>query len=120
MDEFDKKIIEPLKYTKKFDEQKNKKIHEEVIKMYTKKTKRAKYITWLYLIGMLGAIFFLGFVYFKTESVKTMLTLGIVILILHETTVLTKLWWWVYSSRNSTLEELKKIQLQISELSKEN
>lgn len=98
------------------DEEKHERVMKEVCRMYQIKTKRAKYFTWAYLAAITAAILLCFLKFVATENVKTMLGMALLILILHEGTVLMKLWWWVYSSRNTTLETLKTLQLQLDRI----
>lgn len=98
------------------DEDKHERVLEEVCRMYQVKTKRAKYLTWGYLAAITVAILLCFLKFVATDNVKTMLGTVLIILILHEGTVLMKLWWWVYSSRNATLETLKAVQIQLDRM----
>jgi len=98
------------------DEKKHERVMEEVCRMYQSKTKRAKYFTWAYLAAITAAILLCFLKFVTTDNVKTMLEMVLLILILHEGTVLMKLWWWVYSSRNTTLETLKTLQIQLDRI----
>lgn len=98
------------------DEGKHERVLEEVCRMYQVQTKRAKYLTWGYLAAITVAILLCFLKFAETDNVKTMLGMVLIILILHEGTVLMKLWWWVYSSRNATLETLKAVQIQLDRM----
>ena len=99
-----------------YDESKHAKAVEEAVKMYQEKNRRTCWLTWGYLVAATVAILALFAGLMAATSVKMMFVYALLILIFHECTVLMKLWWWVYSSRNTTLAELKKLQLQVAEL----
>ncbi len=116
MEKLDKQIRTVFEQDFKYDENRHATSIKEVVKMYRKRTKIAKYVTWAYLFFATGLILFCFWQFFRTDNMKTMILMAIVILILHEVTILMKLWWWVYSSRNATLESLKTIQYQLNEI----
>ena len=120
MDDFDRGLIEVFSQTPKYNEQGHEDMLQEVSRMYQTKTRRAKYFTWASLVLATGLILLCFWLLSRTDDIKTMLFLAVLILIFHEGTVLMKLWWWTYSSRNLTLETLKEIQLQLCKMEAAN
>ena len=99
-----------------FNEYKHISILQEVMSMYASKTKTAKIIARAGNILSAIIILFCFWQLAETESIKTMIYMAVFILIFYETTILLKLWWWTVSSRNTILETLQEMQLQIAEM----
>lgn len=52
----------------------------------------------------------------RAEDVRGMLGWAVLILIMYESTVLMKLWYWVVHTRISVQKDLKELQLQLAAL----
>lgn len=114
--ELDKQLTNMFAHNASYNKQKHKEMLQEVMNMYASKTRWAKYIT---IVGNIIAVVVIVACFWQfaqTESMKTMLYMAIFILIFYETTILMKLWWWTVSSRNTILQTLKEMQLQIAEM----
>jgi len=70
----------------------------------------------VYLVALVLVIIALIALYTCTSSIKDCLLYGIGILIMFESTVLMKLWYWVMHSKIATVREIKLVQLSIAEL----
>jgi fatty acid desaturase len=114
--ELDTQLRDMFAHHANYNQQKHEKMLQEVTNMYTSKTRLAKYLTHAINLVALIVMIFCLWQFSQTENVKTMLYMAIFILIFYETTVLMKLWWWTVSSRNTILQTLKEMQLQIAEL----
>ncbi len=113
---FDEELFKLVAQGTPYDQQKHEKMLQEVTMKYKVKTNKAKYLTWAYL-AVCTSLILLGFQqFFRTDDIKKMIFIMTLIIIFHSGTVLMKLWWWTYSSRNAVLEELKTIRLQLAEM----
>lgn len=115
-DQLDTELREMFTGEAPYNDKQHKQMMKEVTIMYKTKTRRAKYLAWGCLASTTGIILLCVWQFMQTNDIKTMLLMTILILIFHEATVLMKLWWWTYSSRNMTMETLKEIQVQLAEL----
>lgn len=85
--------------------------------MFDKKLKRVKPATQISLVVPVVLIIYSFHLFSQSQNTKDMLVHTIIILILAESTVLVKLWYWVLNAKYGMLKEIKQLQLQIAELS---
>jgi hypothetical protein len=116
MDEFEKTIRKTLSDTGKFDAAKAETSRKEIVQMFDKKLKRVKLTTQISLLVLAVLIIYSFHLLSQSQNTRDMLVHTIIILILAESTVLMKLWYWVLNAKYGVLKELKQLQLQIAEM----
>jgi len=116
MDEFEKTIRKTLSDTDKFDAAKAETLRKETIQMFDKRLKKVKLTTQISVLVLAGMIIYGFYRLSHSQNTTEMFTSAILILILSQSTVLMKLWYWVLNSKYGVLKEIKQLQLQIAEL----
>jgi hypothetical protein len=116
MDEFEKAIGATLHNRGKFNATKAETLRKETVQMFDKKLKIVKIITWAFLL--VDALIMVGLAgsFAAAKSPKVLIILAVIFLVVYNSTILMKLWYWVLNAKYSMLKEIKQLQLQIAEL----
>lgn len=91
-------------------------IKHRIIEAFARKQKSVFSLMTVYLVALVLVIIALIALFISTPNIKDCLLYGIGILIMFESTVLMKLWYWVMHSKIATVREIKLVQLSIAEL----
>ncbi len=92
-------------------------LSQMVVRTFEERQRKVKHVMYAYLAGLMVFLLFLFYLYFNTTDLRACLLLAVAMLIVFEGTVLMKLWFWVLHSKLSTLREIKRLQVQLAELS---
>lgn len=91
-------------------------LNRRVVETFARKQRGFFQLMTVYLVAMTLVMLVLFALYQSTTDLKQCLLLGIVILIMFESTVLMKLWYWTMHGKIVTVREIKLLQLAIAEL----
>ena len=116
MDEFKKTIRKVLSDKVKLDSKKADALRKETIQMFESKLKKVKFITWIFLAIDIAIMIGLAHCFFAAEKTKVLIMLAVAFLIVYESTVLIKLWYWIINTKLNLMKEVKHLQLQIAEM----
>ncbi len=116
MDNFDQHLVQALRHEQDYDDNRSDSVQKEVVQMFHNKKRFAAILTWIWLVIAPIVILSLIWYFFQTTNIKAMLLCVMIVLIIHESTVLMKLWYWAIDTKTSVLKEIKQLQLQIGEL----
>ena len=89
---------------------------QEQLKAFDAKLRKSKYFLYGYMVIVVAALVFCGREFFRATSVKSMLMNAVGVLIMYESTVLMKLWYWIVNTKLNLQKDMKELQLQIAEL----
>ncbi len=84
---------------------------------FARKRKWLVWITWGFLWFEFACIAFFFMLFAQTSNTKTLIALGVLIIVSVEGTVLMKLWYWVVHTRLLLVREVKEMRLELAELS---
>jgi hypothetical protein len=116
MNNLENELKEVLSSKKELNTAKAETLRKEVVQMFDKKLKRVKLTTQISVLALVAIIIYGFYCLGHSQSTKGMFTNAIVIVILAQSTVLMKLWYWVLNAKYAVLREIKQLQLQIAEM----
>ena len=116
MDNLENELKKVLSTEGRFDTAKAEIIRKETVQMFEEKLKRVKAITWAFLVIDAVIMYALAKSFLRSEDTKTTIMLAVIFLVVYESTVLIKLWYWIMNNKLNVLKEIKQLQLQIAEL----
>lgn len=116
MDNFEKDLKKVFEKNGDFDVARSESLRKEIVQMFDKKLKKVKLVAQLGVLILAAIIIYDFYCLSHSQNIKETIVHAIVILILAESTLLIKLWYWVLNAKYGVLKELKQLQLQIAEL----
>jgi len=97
-------------------------LKDEVLRSFDDRLKWTRYLTWVFLlitlvieVGCLYSLLTMRVAGTDAGDVKAMVVFVVVIIIMGQTQVLMKLWYWVMNTKINVLKEVKQLQLQVAE-----
>ncbi len=97
-------------------------LKDEVLRSFDDRLKWTRHLTWVFLtitvvieVACLYRLLTMRVPGTDAGNVKTMMVLVVVIIIMGQTQVLMKLWYWVMNTKINVLKEVKQLQLQVAE-----
>jgi len=97
-------------------------LKEELLRSFDDRLKWTRYLTWVFLlitlaieVACLYSLFTMRVAGTDAANVKTMMVFVVVIIVMGQTQVLMKLWYWVMNTKINVLKEVKQLQLQVAE-----
>lgn len=114
--ELDKLLQDVLSTSGTYDTEKGELIKKEVASMYDKKLKLWRYIIWAVLA--IDTILILAGIniFFSSTEVQMQIGSAAMVLLVFESSILTKLWYWQMNTKFSILKEITELRLQIAQM----
>jgi hypothetical protein len=119
-DKFEFELKQTLSGSVPLTESRMEEMRNELARAFEAKKRKVKLWFWGYmvLVVLVGLYCYARFE--QTENLKTALLWAIGVLVMYESTVLMKLWYWIVHTRLSLVEEMKQIQIQLAEQAARN
>ncbi len=116
MDEFEKTIRQTLDDTNKFNTAKAETLRKETIRMFDKKLRILKIVVWAFLL--VDAVIMVGLAgcFAAAKSPKVLIILAVIFLVVYNSTILMKLWYWILNAKYNLQKDVKQLQLQIAQM----
>lgn len=114
MTEHDHELEQALAENGTFDAEKGRTIAADAIAQFHTRLQKTERLTWFYLVACLAVMVFAMLAFRSASSVKTMIGLGILLLVAYETSVLIKLWYWTVNTKLALLKAVKQLQWQLA------
>lgn len=92
-------------------------IHELLIELYSGRRRWVNIAATLGTFVLFGLLFVCGYQFFHAEQTRAMLAWATAFLTLFMWLVLMKLWFWLEMNKNSVTREIKRLELQLADLS---
>lgn len=90
---------------------------KQIVEAYARRDRKVLIYLYVYMGAFLLLFAVFSGLFWQASSMKMALMYGILGLIMIESTILVRLWYWIVHTNISTLRELKQLQLQIAETS---
>ena len=116
MEEFEFEIKKMMSGESPVDASKVKEVGEEVVRAYDRKKHKVRVCLYVWMAVICVFLALSAYWFFRSSDLKACLGAGVLFLVMYESTVLMKLWYWVVDSKIATVRELKLVQLQLAEL----
>ena len=116
MSEFEHELMDLLERNGRFDKAKTEVLRLQIGKDFGRKKKRLLIWTWIWhAVG--GVMIISGFsMLAAASSTKGMIEGGVLVLLGSNCLVVIKLWYWIVHTRLNVMREVKRLELQVSEL----
>ena len=116
MGEFDKELRDVLLGEGYYNGRKADALKQEQIGKLDRKLRLATRLTYATLAACVAFGVFSYFQFSRAAEVRSMIGYAVLMLIMYESTVLMKLWYWIVHTRVNVQKDLKEVQLQFAEL----
>jgi hypothetical protein len=97
-----------------FDPERAKQLREKAVAALNARMRWVERIFWVFFLLLVWAMGWWFVEFMRSASMKNSILAAVLLLIIYESTVLMKLWYWTMNNKISVLKEIKQLRLETS------
>lgn len=94
-------------------------IHEQLIETFQGRNRWLSGVAFLFTIAAAALVFTAGYQFFQADSTRAMIAWATVFLWGALSVAMLKIWFWLEMQRNNVTREIKRLELQVANLSRQ-